>query len=69
MDLARVGSSLGPDTAAINALRARAPRAQVVGAGGLRDLADVASARASGAAAWLVASALHEGRLGVDRLA
>ena len=69
MDLARVGSELGPDTAAIAALRSRAPRARLIGAGGLRDAADLAAAAASGAAGWLVASALHDGRLGPGRSA
>ena len=63
MDLARVGSHLGPDLATIAALRARQPHARLVGAGGLRDAADLRAAAASGAAAWLVASALHDGSL------
>jgi phosphoribosylformimino-5-aminoimidazole carboxamide ribotide isomerase len=36
---------------------------QWVGAGGLRDAADLAAASRAGAQAWLVASALHDGRL------
>jgi phosphoribosylformimino-5-aminoimidazole carboxamide ribotide isomerase len=32
----------------------------LIGAGGLRSAADLALAQAAGAAAWLVASALHD---------
>ncbi|MDE2157499.1 MAG: nickel transporter, partial [Burkholderiales bacterium] len=44
-------------------LRARAPASALIGAGGIRDAADLAQAAAAGAEGWLVASALHEGRL------
>jgi phosphoribosylformimino-5-aminoimidazole carboxamide ribotide isomerase len=36
---------------------------QLVGAGGIRNPADLARASDAGAHAWLVASALHDGRL------
>ena len=35
----------------------------MVGAGGIRNSADLEAARAAGAGAWLVASALHDGGL------
>ena len=41
-------------------VQARAPAAQLVGAGGLRSPADLQAAEAEGAAGWLVASALHD---------
>lgn len=64
MTLDRVGADAGPDFATLAALRARAPHVRRwVGAGGLRDARDLDAAAANGADAWLVASALHDGRL------
>src|SRR5688572_26172178 len=63
MTLERVGADAGPDLDTLRQVRALAPRAELVGAGGIRDAADLARARAAGAQAWLVASALHDGRL------
>jgi phosphoribosylformimino-5-aminoimidazole carboxamide ribotide isomerase len=37
----------------------------VIGAGGIRNRADLSFATDTGAAAWLVASALHDGQLDV----
>lgn len=70
MTLDRVGSDGGPDLATLAdvASRSRAtdrPALQaLVGAGGLRDTRDLAAAGSAGATHWLVATALHEGRLG-----
>ena len=63
MTLERVGSGEGPDLETMRALQARSPATEFIGAGGIRDAADLAAARVSGAFAWLVASALHDGRL------
>jgi HisA/HisF family protein len=63
MTLERVGSGSGPDLEVLAELRALAPGTQFIGAGGIRDQADLDRAREAGAAAWLVASALHDGRL------
>ena len=64
MTLERVGSDSGPDLATLAAVQARArPGTRLIGAGGIRNDADLASARRAGAAAWLVASALHDKRL------
>ncbi len=63
MTLERVGAGTGPDLDTVAALRSRAPAATLIGAGGLRSPADMASAAAAGADAWLVASALHDGQL------
>jgi HisA/HisF family protein len=63
MTLERVGSGAGPDLDTLRELRDRAPQATLVGAGGIRDEADLARAEDAGASAWLVASALHDGRL------
>lgn len=63
MTLERVGADAGPDLETLRELQARSPRTRFVGAGGIRDAADLRRARDSGAAGWLVASALHDGRL------
>ncbi len=63
MTLERVGAFAGPDLETFAAIRRRAPRASLIGAGGIRDEADLAAAAAAGADAWLVASALHDRRL------
>ena len=63
MTLERVGSDAGPDLATIADVRRKAPRAMVIGAGGIRDARDLESAAVAGADAWLVASALHDRRL------
>jgi uncharacterized protein related to proFAR isomerase len=63
MTLDRVGSAAGPDLDTLLALRARSPNTRFIGAGGIRDSADLERARRAGAEAWLVASALHDGRL------
>jgi HisA/HisF family protein len=63
MTLERVGSDAGPDLDTIIDVQRKAPVAFIVGAGGIRDEADLARARDVGAGAWLVASALHDGRL------
>ncbi|WP_028311127.1 HisA/HisF-related TIM barrel protein [Derxia gummosa] len=63
MTLDQVGADAGPDLAAIARLRATKQGLCPYGAGGIRDGADLDAARAAGAAGWLVASALHDGRI------
>ncbi len=63
MTLDRVGAAAGPDLQTLARLRALAPDRAWVGAGGIRDRADLESAATTGASAWLVASALHDGTL------
>lgn len=63
MTLERVGADSGPDLDTLRRVQARAPKAALFGAGGIRNDADLAHAREVGAAGWLVASALHDGRL------
>lgn len=63
MTLERVGSNAGPDLDTLRELRDKAPHITLVGAGGIRDEADMVRAQDAGADAWLVASALHDGRL------
>ena len=63
MTLDRVGAAAGPDLSTLARLRALAPDRVWVGAGGIRDRSDLRSAATTGASAWLVASALHDGTL------
>jgi phosphoribosylformimino-5-aminoimidazole carboxamide ribotide isomerase len=63
LPLVGVGADAGPDLDALRDVQARAPSAHLIGAGGIRDAQDLARAQAAGAHAWLVASALHDGRL------
>ncbi len=64
MTLDRVGAGTGPDLQTLRALRQRAPQDTLwIGAGGIRDAVDLQRANEAGAHAWLVASALHDGRL------
>jgi HisA/HisF family protein len=63
MTLERVGAAAGPDLDTLRAVQARSPGTRLIGAGGIRDAADLAHAAAAGADAWLVASALHDLRL------
>jgi phosphoribosylformimino-5-aminoimidazole carboxamide ribotide isomerase len=67
MTLERVGAFAGPDLGVLAAIRRRAPGAMLIGAGGIRDEADLEAAAAAGADAWLVASALHDRRLAPSR--
>ena len=63
MTLERVGSGAGPDLEVLSSLQSLAPGTRFIGAGGIRDQADLDRASQAGATAWLVASALHDGRL------
>jgi phosphoribosylformimino-5-aminoimidazole carboxamide ribotide isomerase len=63
MTLERVGADAGPDLATLAGLRARSPGSTLIGAGGVRGPQDLVAAAAAGAQGWLVASALHDGRL------
>ncbi len=64
MNLDRVGAAAGPDLPFIDSLRRRAPRAKIVAAGGVRDRNDLAALANAGVSAALLATALHQGRLG-----
>ena len=69
MTLARVGAGAGPDLERLRALRAVAPGKRLYAAGGVRGPDDLHDLRALGCAGVLVASALHDGRLGTADLA
>jgi phosphoribosylformimino-5-aminoimidazole carboxamide ribotide isomerase len=63
MTLDQVGAYEGPDLHTLAAIRERAADRTLIGAGGIRNSADLVAAAASGADAWLVASALHDRQL------
>jgi phosphoribosylformimino-5-aminoimidazole carboxamide ribotide isomerase len=63
MTLARVGMSGGPDLDRLRAVKTLAPDREIVAAGGVRDMSDVAVLRDIGISGALVATALHEGRI------
>ena len=64
LDLARVGSGAGPDVALTRELCARFPKVELLAGGGVRDLADLRALAEAGAAAALVATALHRRAIG-----
>jgi phosphoribosylformimino-5-aminoimidazole carboxamide ribotide isomerase len=70
MTLARVGSDSGPDVAQLTSLLALARTAgkKIYAAGGVRHIADLDALQKLGVAGVLIASALHNGRLGRDEL-
>ena len=65
MTLDQVGSYDGPDLRTVERIRSNAPAGTaVIGAGGIRDRADLSAAARTGATGWLVASALHDRQIG-----
>ncbi|WP_442755813.1 HisA/HisF-related TIM barrel protein [Methylocystis sp. JAN1] len=68
MTLHRVGAGEGPDLARVAHIARDAGDRTVIAAGGVRDMADLRALERSGAAGALVATALHDGRLGRDDL-
>ncbi|HVQ12238.1 MAG TPA: HisA/HisF-related TIM barrel protein, partial [Vicinamibacterales bacterium] len=69
IDLARVGTSRGLDVDLLERIRAAAPGLNLVAGGGIRqwdDLVHVAKAGCNGA---LLATALHNGRIGAAEIA
>lgn len=69
MTLAKVGTGSGPDLDRLRALRSLAPDKRLYAAGGVRGPADLLDLRQSGCAGVLLASALHDGRVGRAELA
>jgi phosphoribosylformimino-5-aminoimidazole carboxamide ribotide isomerase len=63
LDVARVGSSEGPDVQMVHRVRRVVEGTPVLAGGGVRDLADLQALARTGCAGALVASALHDGRL------
>ncbi|HUN92511.1 MAG TPA: HisA/HisF-related TIM barrel protein [Burkholderiaceae bacterium] len=69
MSLRRVGAGAGPDLDLAARIRALSPSAEVFASGGVRDVADLRAARDAGCAGALVATCLHERRVGAAELA
>ena len=69
MCLDRVGSNEGPDTDLMQQLRRQFPGSDLFAAGGIRDLDDLLNLRHLGVAGALLASALHDGRIGPAQIA
>jgi phosphoribosylformimino-5-aminoimidazole carboxamide ribotide isomerase len=63
IDLARVGTGLGPPVQDVAELAAALPGVAVYAGGGVRGDEDMRALESAGAAGALVATALHEGRL------
>ncbi|MFL6580716.1 MAG: HisA/HisF-related TIM barrel protein [Burkholderiales bacterium] len=68
MNLQRIGSCKGPDLALIVKLAQRVPGCRVYAAGGVRSAEDLHDVAAAGAGGALIASALHDGRVGATQL-
>jgi phosphoribosylformimino-5-aminoimidazole carboxamide ribotide isomerase len=69
LDLARVGTGRGPGTKGlIEQILARHPEVNVSAGGGISSIAEVLDLKKAGACAVLVASALHDGRIGRSEL-
>lgn len=68
MCLDRVGSNEGPDTERMQQLRRKSPGSELFVAGGVRDLDDLLHLRQLGVAGALLASALHDGRIGPEQI-
>ena len=68
MTLARVGSAAGPDLAGFAAIRSIAGGRELYAAGGVRDARDLSALKAAGASGALIATALHEQRIGAADL-
>jgi phosphoribosylformimino-5-aminoimidazole carboxamide ribotide isomerase len=63
LDLARVGTGMGPDVGLIAALHAAFPELELLAGGGVRDDADLRALADAGAAGALVGTALHRGAI------
>lgn len=69
IDLARVGTGTGLDLALIARVREAVPGVTLLAGGGVRGTEDLARLAGAGCDGALVATALHDGRLGTDEVA
>ena len=69
IDLARVGGRAGLDIGAIGRIRDAVPELTLLAGGGVRDADDLARLADAGCDGALVATALHDGRLGAQEIA
>ena len=68
LDVARVGSAGGVDETLMRELRAALPGVDLIAGGGVRDRGDLDRLAAAGADGALVATAVHRGAIGGDRV-
>jgi phosphoribosylformimino-5-aminoimidazole carboxamide ribotide isomerase len=68
MTLAQVGSGAGPDLARLASIQSIAGGREIYAAGGIRDAADLSTLKEAGVAGALIATALHERRIGAADL-
>jgi phosphoribosylformimino-5-aminoimidazole carboxamide ribotide isomerase len=68
MTLGRIGGNNGPDLDRLRSLIGVAPRKKIFAAGGVRGFDDLTALSAVGASGVLLASALHDGRIGRDEI-
>ena len=68
MTLGRVGSGEGPDLERIQNIRRKAPDKRIYAAGGVRDGDDLELLSLAGVSGVLVATALHDGRIGAGQI-
>jgi phosphoribosylformimino-5-aminoimidazole carboxamide ribotide isomerase len=69
MTLHKVGSGAGPALDRLTEVRRRAPEARVYAAGGVRGVDDLLELHRHGVSGALIATALHDGRLGRSEIA
>jgi len=69
LDLARVGTDSGVDVRLLSRIRATAPRVTLLAGGGIRGLDDLSRLAEVGCDGALVATALHDGRIGAPEIA
>jgi phosphoribosylformimino-5-aminoimidazole carboxamide ribotide isomerase len=69
IDVARVGTGLGPDLTLIANVRKAIPEVTLIAGGGVRGPDDLSRLAACGCSGALVASSLQDGRLGADEVA
>lgn len=69
MTLARIGGDRGPDLDRLKRVMEAAPGKQIFAAGGVRDVDDLVDLAALGVGGVLLASALHDGRIGRSEIA
>ena len=63
------GRALLPDSERLRQVRRKSPRSDLFAAGGVRELDDLLHLRKLGVAGALLASALHDGRIGPTHIA
>ena len=68
IDLARVGTNRGLDDEVLKRVHGAAPHMDIVAGGGIRGWDDLVRAAEAGCSAALVATALHDGRVGASEI-